>query len=317
MDLRTLKNFIVVAQELNITHAAEKLNMSQPPLSAQIRSLEDELGAKLFVRGKRTLKLTEAGNILYRRAVQIVELTRKTEQELIQLKSGVTGCVSVGLVGGRTPYMFARWTKGFCEEFPMVTFKLWNGSTDEVVSQLTQGLLDVAVIGAPYDSELLDGFTVGRAPWTALIPRSHPLAQREESFINLQDLKDEPLIVPARKSRQQAIYNWFEEVGAEPNFVCETADYLDAVALTEQGLGISIYPQTTYTPNDLIVSKVIKGSERQIKYVFVWNKDTYTAPAVQQFIDYVRILPEVSTSSAPQLLHDTDEYIPPEGTPYL
>ena len=312
MDLRSLRNYVVVAQELNITHAAEKLNMSQPPLSAQIRALEDELGAKLFIRGKRSLKLTEAGTILYRRALQILELTKKTEQELIQLKCGVSGNISVGLVGGRTPYMFARWSRDFCKKYPLVTFKLRNGSTDEVVSQLTQGLSDIAVIAAPYDLETLEGFPVGRASWTAVIPRSHPLARQEGSFVDLADLKDEPLIVPARKSRQQAIYSWFAEVGAEPNFVCETAVYLDAVALTEQGLGISIFPQSTYTPNDLVVTKVIRNPERQIQYVLAWNKDAYITPAAQQFIDYVRALPEIS-GSAP----DSDEYTPPENTPYL
>ena len=80
MDLRNLRYFVVVAEELNVTRAAEKLHMSQPPLSAQIKSLEEELDTKLFVRGKRHLKLTESGQLLYRRAKEILSLSEKTGQ---------------------------------------------------------------------------------------------------------------------------------------------------------------------------------------------------------------------------------------------
>ena len=90
MELRTLHYFTVVAQELNITRAAEKLNMSQPPLSNQIKALEEELGVQLFIRGKRHLELTEEGGLLLRRAVQIQELADTTRQEIASLREGMT-----------------------------------------------------------------------------------------------------------------------------------------------------------------------------------------------------------------------------------
>ena len=93
MELRTLRYFTVVARELNITRAAEKLNMSQPPLSNQIKALEEELGVQLFIRGKRHLELTEEGALLLRRAVQMQELADKTRQELASLREGMTGTI--------------------------------------------------------------------------------------------------------------------------------------------------------------------------------------------------------------------------------
>ena len=98
MDIRSLQYFITVAEELNITKAAEKLHMSQPPLSAQIKGLEAELGTQLFIRGNRRLKLTECGQLLYRRAKEIISLTDKTKSEIHSMGEGVRGTISIGLV---------------------------------------------------------------------------------------------------------------------------------------------------------------------------------------------------------------------------
>ena len=265
MELRTLRYFVVVAQELNITRAAERLNMSQPPLSNQIKALEEELGAQLLIRGKRYLQLTEAGTLLYRRAVQILDIAEKTRQEISDLQSEMSGLLSIGCVEGRAPFYLSRWIAGFKEEYPRVQYSLWNGSSDDILDRLREGLLDIAVIAAPYDSEHLHSFAVGREPWVAMFSKEHPLARLEGDTIPLKYLADEPLIVPSRKSRISAIRSWFREINAEPNILCEMSNYLDAVALTERNVGISIFPQTTYTPNDLLVSKVITGSARQIE----------------------------------------------------
>ena len=105
MELRQLRYFLAVAQELNITRAAERLNMSQPPLSNQIRALEEELGVTLFVRGKRRLTLTEEGSFLLQRAAQLLDLEDKTRQELTTMKDGISGTLCLGMVEGRTPYL--------------------------------------------------------------------------------------------------------------------------------------------------------------------------------------------------------------------
>ena len=135
MDLRALRYFVTVAEELNITRAAEKLNMSQPPLSNQMKALEEELGTQLFIRGKRHLTLTDAGTVLYRRAQQLLELSEQTQEEVRSLE-GLAGKLNIGLVEGRAPYLLARWIAGFRMEFPQVSFSLWNGSGDEVMERL-------------------------------------------------------------------------------------------------------------------------------------------------------------------------------------
>ena len=297
MELRTLHYFTVVARELNITRAAEKLNMSQPPLSNQIKALEGELGVQLFIRGKRHLELTEEGALLLRRAVQMQELADKTRQEIASLREGMTGTVYLSMVEGRAPFLAAQWIAGFREEFPLVRYNLWNGSSDDVLDRLRKGLADLAVIAAPYDSEHLEGFPVGREPWAAMLHPDHPLA-KEPGDIPLSSLVGEPLIVPSRKSRVEAIRRWFGEIGAEPQILCEMSNYMDAVALTSQGVGVSIFPQTVEVSNGLVVSKAVTRPARQAEYILVWNKGQAPTGLTREFIHYVQDCLEERQSKA-------------------
>ncbi len=316
MDLRTLRYFVTAAEELNITRAAERLNMSQPPLSNQIKALETELGTPLFIRGKRHLKLTEAGSLLYRRAVQLLELAEQTQQEIRSL-DGLSGTIQVSVVDGRAPYLLARWIAGFRAEYPDVRFRLWNGGGDEVFERLDRGLAEIAVVAAPYDRESFEGFPVSREPWVAMIPTHHPLAQVEGECIPLSSLVGEPLIVPSRSSRITAIRTWFEEIGAEPNIVCELSNYLDAVALAEQAVGICIFPQTTYTPNRMLVKKVIVDSARQVEYLLVWARKQRHSELVEEFINFVRDSLEEEKEHRQPYHMPEHEYFPPADTRYL
>lgn len=287
MDFRSLNYFVVVAQELNFTRAAEKLRMSQPPLSNQIKNLEEELGVQLFIRGRRQLQLTDAGSLLLRRSTQLLHLADQTRNEISAMTQGLSGTLFLGLVEGLAPFLAAKWIAGFREEFPNVKYELWNGSGDDVLEQLKKGLADLAVIAAPYDTEHLEGIPVGSEPWVALISRNHPLAQQPGSEIPLSELVGQPLIVPRRKSRVEAIYRWFHEIGATPTIFCEQSNYLDALALSGENVGISIFPQTMMLENPNVVSKVITGPAKAADYMLVWSREHRPSELAQEFILFV------------------------------
>ena len=139
MDLRTLRYFVVTAEELNITRAAKLLNMSQPPLSSQIKSLEDELGTTLFIRGRRQLTLTEPGQLLYRRAKEILSLSDKARDEIISMEKGLAGTISLGLVEGMAPDIAAGWISGFLQIHPQVRFRILDGSSDDLIEKMRSG----------------------------------------------------------------------------------------------------------------------------------------------------------------------------------
>ncbi len=316
MDLRALHYFVVVAEELNITRAAVRLNMSQPPLSSQIKGLEEELGVQLFIRGKRHLTITDAGAHLYHRARQILELSDQTQQELKSME-GLSGALNISLVEGRAPFLLARWIAGFRSEFPRVSFRLWNGSGDEVMERVHRGLADLALVAMPYNLEQFDGFSVGREPWVAMMSRDHPLAKEEDVFLPLSRLVGQPLYIPSRRSRLDSIRAWFDEIGESPLIAGDLSNYIDAVALAEQNAGICIYPMTTYNESELVVKKIITESSRQIEYALIWNRHEHQKELLQEFIYYIQDCREEEREGTQPYLMPEREYFPPEETLFL
>lgn len=287
MDLRALSYFVTVAEELNITKAAEKLCMSQPPLSNQLKKLEQELDTILFIRGKRYLQLTDSGKLLYRHAKEIISLAEKTSDEIKSIGKGVNGTISMGLVEGSAPNIAAEWIESFLHIYPDVKFKITDGNSDELIEKLRSGLINMAVITSPCDQTLLNSFKVGQEPMTAFMSVDNPLASLPGNQINLSELKDQPLIVPSRGTINDMIFQWFKEINSEPKIICKMDNYLDVAALSGRNIGVSIFPRTSYILNSKIIAKEIVNSERYVEYLFVWLKKPL--PIVDEtFISFVK-----------------------------
>lgn len=288
MDLKNLSYFVTVAEELNITKAAEKLHMSQPPLSGQIKSLEQELNTVLFIRGKRSLQLTDSGRLLYRRAKEILSLANKASGEIISMSQGMTGTISIGLVEGSAPNIAAEWIEQFAAQHPQVRFRIMDGNSDELISKLRSGIISLAVITSPCDHSLLNCFSVGKEKMTAFMSKDNPLAAVSGDTLDLCLLRGQPLIVPTRAAIIEMIYKWFKEIDSEPRIICEMDNYLDVAALAGRNIGISIFPKTAYVLNPGIVAKEIINPERYIEYNFVWLKG-HPLPRIEEaFIDFVK-----------------------------
>jgi len=288
MDLRSLSYFITVAEELNITRAAEKLHMSQPPLSNQIKNLELELETELFIRGRRHLQLTDSGKLLYHHAKDLLNLADKAANEVKSIGKGIKGTISIGLVEGSAPNIAAEWIANFTKIYPDIKFKVMDGNSDSLIEKLRSGIINLAVITSPCDQTLLNNFKVGQEKMTAFMSKDHPLALKPGNTVDLIDLKNQPLIVPARSAVITMIKKWFREIESEPNIICEMDNYLDVAALAGRNVGVSIFPKTDYIINPNLISKDIVNSTRYIEYLFVWLKGKPLPMADEAFIDYVK-----------------------------
>lgn len=287
MDLRGLHYFSVVAEELNFTRAAQRLSMSQPPLSNQIKALEEELGMPLFVRGGRSLQLTEAGKVLYRRAAQLLDLAERTREEVSSLAMGLSGTLCLGSVAGLAPFLAARWLAGFREEYPLVRFEIVNGSSDDIIDQIQRGYMELGIIAAPYDSEHLEGIPVGDEPWCAIMSERNPLASAPDAPLPLKELAGQPLIVPHRRSRVDEIRSWFRQAGAEPHIIGEHSNYVDVLAMASADVGICIFPQTAPETMPGIVCRRIVEPSHRARYLLVRKRNASMSELSQTFLDFV------------------------------
>ena len=290
MDLKTLKYFVVIAEELNITRASKILHMSQPPLSNQMKLLEEELGATLFIRGKRQLVLTEEGKYLYLKAKDILALVDKTTSDIHNMHEGLRGTISIGLEEGMVPDIAAKWISDFIKIYPNIHFRVIDGNSDDLIEKMRSGLISLAVISSPYDEILLNSVKVGGEKMGLFLNKDHPLSKIEDKEIDLNMLKNEPLIVPSRKSHVYTIRKWFRKYHIEPNIVCEMDNYLDAAALAGHQVGISIFPKTEYVLNSSLIYKDIKGENTSIEYLFVWRKGHQLSIIEENFIDYIKAI---------------------------
>ena len=290
MDLRQIRYFLTVAEERNITRAAERLHLSQPPLSRALMELEEELGCTLLIRGKRHVTLTPEGLALKRRGEQILALADITKTEISDVKKGISGTLYLGHVDSNGPSLAAEWISSFKEEYPNVTYNLWCGTVDDLSYRMKSGLLELAITMTPLNTEQLDGITVYREPWAAIIPAAHPLAGGRKQTVSLKELAGNDLIISSRHSREEEIRSWFENTGKEPRFIVKTAHSSNASKLVDKNIGIAIFPASVaknISADSNVVVKTITP-EVNVDYVLSWDKEKTPSALALKFIDHVR-----------------------------
>ena len=289
MENRSLKYFLVVAQEENITKAAEILHVSQPALSKQIMQLEDELGAKLFIRGKRSLTLTEEGRFLRSRAQEIVELTEKTERDFKDGIVSYNGTVSIGM--GET--VASRWlsaqTERFSEEYPDVRFEFYSATADSVREKIEKGLLDMGLLIEPTGD--LSKYDFIRLPvkdsWGVLVSALDPLAQRDH--ITREDILGKRLFVPFRIAAH--ISEMFG-ISAEDVKIFGTHNLLfNAAAVVQDDFAMAITiggAADLYDPKRLVWRPF--SPEIDFNSVLIWKKYKSSSPSAARFLSFLKVM---------------------------
>ena len=192
MEIRTLRYFLAVAREENMSRAAELLHVTQPTLSKALRALEDELGKKLFTRHSFSISLTEEGILLRDRAEDLVSMADKIEQDFLSLDAITGGDIYFGLAESYQMRYLAREIRRFKAVYPNLRYHLTSGDTEQVTEKLDKGLLDFAVICEPPNERKYDYVLFPEADYFgAVLPAGSPLAEKER--ITAADLAGLPL----------------------------------------------------------------------------------------------------------------------------
>ena len=180
MEIRTLRYFLAVAREENMTRAAELLHVTQPTLSKQLHALEEELGKKLFLRHSFSIELTEEGILLRKRAEDLVKMADKITSEFIALDDITGGDVYFGLAESYQIRFLASTVSAFKKTYPGLRYHITSGDTEQVIERLNKGIIDFAALAEEPDTGKYNYLTFPEADiWGVVMPEDCPLAKKD------------------------------------------------------------------------------------------------------------------------------------------
>ena len=282
MELRVLNYFLTVAQEENITKAAQLLHITQPTLSRQLMQLENELGVKLFERSNHSIILTNDGLLLKRRAQEIVSLAEKTKKELVTEKE-FSGEIEIGSGEFMSFSLFADIISEFSSQNPNVHFHLNSGNADTIKERLENGGFDMGLLSYPVD---IGKYEFIRLPknerWGVAVHKDFAISNRR--YVTPDDLAGLPLIFPHRRLVREEIKNWFGNLYNDVN-IFATYDLLyNAAIMAQKKMGIVLTIELESRFDE--IKFVPLAPKLEFNSVLVWKKNQIKSSVMEAFIDF-------------------------------
>jgi DNA-binding transcriptional LysR family regulator len=296
MDLKQLEYFLAIAEEEQLTAAAKRLYMSQPPLSYQLKNLETELGVELFERCSRKMKLTPAGHMLKAKASQILEMAKCTVKELEDYSIGINGTLRMGIVSSLCSVALEK-LQQFHQKFPLVNFAVSEGSTDNLVGKLLEDVVEIALIRIPLNAHKLEHlvcdldsfehYISSEEDMVAVMHRSYDHFP-EKDVISMADLNGKPLIFCRRF--QSLITSTCFNHGYEAHVICLCDDTRNSVEWAEKGLGVTLAHSNVldWGGHPDLVIKTIDEPVLRTKQVYLWRKDRYISAIARNFLEIIQ-----------------------------
>jgi len=278
MELRHLRYFVTVAEELNFSRAALRLHISQPALSRQIKNLEDELSVMLFLRQSDGLTLTEAGKFFIEQAKDILHRTHVAVQTIKTHYTNTSEPLVIGYIPTILQTFLGQTLKRFGIAYPEVAVRLQEMPPSEQVRALRNGAIDIALMGNPPD-ELEADFTVKcikKVPSAAVLPDTHPLA--DKSSIKLAELASEKFIGMSEETfpgRSDPLRDTCRCAGFIPNLHLFADSHASMIALVAAGQGVAVMPQEAEAlPHPQVVFMPLHHPIYYARSTAVWRKET-------------------------------------------
>lgn len=285
MDLKQLQYFATVAKEGNISKAAKALHISQPPLSIQLKHLEEELGCVLFERGAREVELTEAGLLLYNRALSLLELSAITVQEISDLKNQTAGTLRLGAVSSVGSTLLNAWIVDLNKEYPDIHYEIFEGNTYEQIEQLKNHTIELAIVRSPFSTNDMHVIPLRTEPMMAVGNERFFSFSSDE--IPLSALADKPLILYRRW--EDMILSAFSKQQLSCQIFCKNEDARTTLHWADAGLGIGIVPRSAVSlirkPDT--VCKKIADAELASRICLVYHENHYLSALAKLFLNYL------------------------------
>lgn len=271
MEIKQLEYFRAIVEAGSISGAARALHMTQPPLSYQIKMLEEELQVSLFLRGAKKITLTEAGKTLYEQAGKILTLTDLTKSEVI--KSSQAATLHIGMTPSTVP-MMSDYLLQFSRLYPQIRFDVHEGSTFTLKDHLENQQIDVTTLRTPIALNGCETRLLAKEELMAMASPDYPSLQKKDS-VCVQELMEQPLI---------HMLTVFEKAGVAQDFYCSCEDARTALILAEKGLGIAILPASMQEFSRNLKAYRIEDADLSTEILLAWRKGRIPVE-VQAFLE--------------------------------
>lgn len=282
MNLKQLRYFLVVAEEKQITAAAKRLYIAQPPLSYQLKQLEKELGAQLFKRTAHGIELTDVGQIFQSYANEIISLAQNAENQVHKTISGELGTIAIGMVSSSTGLIPMNSFNELRKYYPEISFDIYEDNTYGILDKLEKKTIDLGIVRTPYNQTGLNTKTLTTEKMMA-ISVDPDFQQKKE--LRIKDLADQPLII---YRRFEDIFNQtFAHHGLKPFYAVKCDDSRTAITWAKRKMGVALVPEsiaTTYAQENMIA---IKHANWITHLQLVWRKDHQVTPLMKKIIDAI------------------------------
>lgn len=278
MNAKQLRYFLVVAQEKQITAAAKRLFIAQPPLSYQLKQLEKELGTKLFLRNAHGIELTDAGKEFQAYAEKILDLTEQAKEQVHKTAKGEFGTVKLGSASSSASELPSVNFQKLVKFYPNISFDIYEANTFGVLKKLNDGGIDLGIVRTPFDRRHLASKTLTTEKMVAVSNKKSLLRRKS---LSLADLQGQPLII---YRRFESMFNEsFAHQGVRPFYAVKCDDSRTAILWAQQGMGLALVPSSIadlYARGQFIP---IEHASWQTHLQLVWRRGKLT-PLMQKII---------------------------------
>jgi DNA-binding transcriptional LysR family regulator len=289
MELWQLRTFCEIADTLNFTKASERLNLTQSAVSHQIKALEDELGVKLFLRGKRGVKLTDAGRSAVESSRKILNEAESMRQQVAGREQALAGSVRVAAATQALVYLFAPLFEDFMDSHESVELVFrTTANTEQTIDDVLEGVVDVGFASMAVYSPTLEVIELFSDTLVLVVGKKHRLANKKE--VSISELKKERWVLFERgASIRRATDDFFKKVQVKPEKALESNDTYFVKLMVEHGLGVSLMPSWAVreeVKTGKLAQVRIKAHELKRSVAMVTLKSSKSAP-IRAFIEYM------------------------------
>lgn len=290
MELRHLRSFIAVAEDLSFTRAATRLHFAQPALSVQIRQLEDDIGAALFDRSRRAIRLTAAGIVLLADARRLLTGLEQTADLVRRTGNGAVGRLTIGFVPSAINEALPPLLRRFGTTHPDVDLDLREMTPDALVRDLHEHRIDLALLYPPFEDASLATAVVAHESFVVALPEDHPLASR--ASIDVARLRDEPFVLPARHGMpglHAQVLDICREAGFTPSAVQDDVWLVQTiVGLVAAGVGVAMIPASAQAQQrrGVVYRPLRHPTPHEVELAAVWRAAD-TSAVLQAFLAQV------------------------------